>query len=186
MKKIKRGTLYQRIVDWLPEVVFEEYRQKTTCIPASYHALEILQHAGIRARLQCVDAVAMNAQFFRWKFQSDPYAPMPPDAWSVGVTHANPDETGFLSHLVVVSKGVLIDCSAGQLSRPERGMTIPSGLWVKPHAPLAKGYQWQQGSALVTYLPSPERVPPMWRLDPAATARVRERIRREIIRGRFG
>ena len=53
-------------------------------------------------------------------------------------------------------------------------MPVPDGLMV------VKG-EWQDETTVVTYQPSPEPVPPMWVLDPEATARTRARIKKEIL-----
>jgi hypothetical protein len=176
---MKRSDMLDLVVARLPPIVFKEYGQMTVCIPAAYHCQEILRAKGIPARLASMNVVAMNTTFQQWyegQGQGD-QAPLPPKAWSVGVTENNPDGEGYLSHLVVVSKGKVIDCASGQLSRPQHDMPIPGGLVVKP------GVVWGDGeSSLIIYEPSKEPVPPMWRLDPDATARVRERIQVEILK----
>jgi hypothetical protein len=175
---VKRSELLELVVARLPKIVAEEYGQITVCIPAAYHCKEILRAKGIPARLSSMNVIAMNTIFQEWyesRGQGDP-GPMPPEAWSVGITESNPDGEGYLSHLVCVSKGVILDCASGQLSRPQHNMPIPEGLIVKP------GVMYHDGeSSRIIYQPSKEPVPPMWRLDPEATARVRERIRKEIL-----
>lgn len=174
---MKRALLLSRLVNGLPAIVWEEYGRRDTCIPAAYHVVETLRELGIPARVESMDAVAMNWPFVEWvKRRSEGFHdPMPPYAWSVGVTHHNPDDDGYLSHLVAKHKGKVIDCAAGQLSRPRRGMPVPDGL-------LVSNGVWHGDTTIVTYEPSPEPVPPMWSLDPRATARVRERIAAELLR----
>ena len=173
---MRRKDLCELVVARLPSIVFEEYGRKDVCIPAAYHCKEILRAKGIPARLASMDAIAMNWHFVQWlrRRSEGHHDPMPPYAWSVGLTHNNPDAEGYLSHLVCVSKGKVLDCAAGQMSRPKRGMPVPDGLMV------VKG-EWQDDLTVVTYRPSPEPVPPMWVLDPEATARVRERMGKEIL-----
>lgn len=154
--------------------MFEEYGQKTVCIPAAYHCKEILRSRGIPARLSSMNVIAMNQEFLEWRKREDS-SPMPPGAWSVGITENNPDGEGYLSHLVCVSKGLILDCAAGQLSRPQHGMPMPDGLIVKPNI------SYSDGEGTIVYYPSKEPVPPMWRLDPEATARTRARIQKEIL-----
>jgi hypothetical protein len=175
---MKRGELLDLVVARLPPIVIEEYGQVTVCIPAAYHCKEILRARGIPARLASMNVVAMNKTFVEWRERQesgDP-TPMPPKAWSVGITENNPDAEGYLSHLVVVSKGKIIDCASGQLSRPQHRMQIPDGLIVKPDLAYMNDEE-----ALIIYKSSKEQVPPMWVLDPDATARVRERIQEEIL-----
>jgi hypothetical protein len=173
---MKRSELFARLVAQLPSIVFAEYGRKDVCIPAAYHCQEILRAKGIPARLASMDAVAMNWAFVEWVSRrvDGHYDPMPHYAWSVGITHRNPDREGYLSHLVCVSKGKVFDCAAGAMSRPKRGMPVPAGLMVT-------GGKWHDDETVVTYEPSPEPIPPMWRLDPIATARVQERIKKEIL-----
>lgn len=173
---MKRRALYGLLVNKLPAIVWQEYGRRDTCIPAAYHAVETLRSRGVPARVASMDAIAMNWPFVDWLKRRDTgfHDPMPPYAWSVGVTHDNPDADGYLSHLVCVSKGRVLDCAAGQLSRPRRGMPVPDGLLVSEQV-------WSGDQTIVTYRPSPERVPPMWQLDPDATARVRQRIAAEIL-----
>jgi len=173
---VRRSELYARLVAQLPAIVFQEYQQRTVCIPASYHAAETLRSRGIPARVASMDAIAMNWPFADWaaRRMEGFHDPMPPYAWSVGVTHDNPGGKGFLSHLVCVSKGRVLDCAAGQLSRPAQGMPVPDGL-------LVTNGIWRSDTTVVSYNASPEPVPPMWRLDPGATARVRQRIAREVL-----
>jgi hypothetical protein len=175
-KPLTRSQLLRRTVERLPRIVWEEYGQRDTCIPASYHAAETLRSSGVPARVASMDAIAMNWPFAEWWMRREEGHPdpMPPWAWSVGVTHSNPDGRGYLSHLVCVSKGRILDCAAGQLSRPQRGMPVPAGL-------LVRGGRWSSETTLVTYRPSPEPVPPMWSLNPGATARTRQRIAAEIL-----
>ncbi len=172
---MRRSELLRALVAELPPIVFEEYGRKDTCIPAAYHAYEVLRARGCPARLATMNAVAMNTAFAEW-VTGNPYDPMPPWAWSVGITEQNPSNEGpqdFLSHLVVRSKGKIIDCAAGGMSRPKRDMPVPPGL-------LVTGGAWDSETTIVSYQPSSEPVPPMWVLDPQATARVRERINQAI------
>ena len=173
---MKRSELFARLVAQLPSIVFAEYGRKDVCIPAAYHCQETLRDKGIPARLASMDAIAMNWRFVQWlrRRTEGHHDPMPPYAWSVGITHKNPDRDGYLSHLVCVSKGKVFDCAAGAMSRPKRGMPVPAGLMV------VNG-EWQDDTTVVTYRPSPEPVPPMWVLDPIATARVQARIKKEIL-----
>lgn len=177
---VTRQELLRRIVDRLPAIVTEEYGQLTTCIPASYHAFETLRALGIPARLASMDTIAMNLPFVGWleAKETDPALPMPEGAWSVGVTHTNPDKDGYCSHLVARTKGVILDCAAGQLSRPQHDMPVPPGI-------MLKGGLWQSAATIVSYRPSPEPVPPMWVLDPEATRRTRARINEEIVATRY-
>lgn len=170
-----RKDLCELVVARLPSIVFEEYGEKTVCIPAAYHCREILRAKGIPARLSSMNVVAMNTIFQEW-YEREDESPMPEKAWSVGVTENNPDGEGYLSHLVVVSKGLILDCAAGQLSRPQHGMPIPDGLVCKPCVLFTDGE-----TARIIYKPSAEAVPPMWVLDPGATKRTRERIKKEIL-----
>jgi hypothetical protein len=55
-------------------------------------------------------------------------------------------------------------------------MPVPEGLMV------VNG-EWYDDTTVVTYMPSPEPVPPMWVLDPVATECVRRRIKKEILEG---
>lgn len=175
---MKRSELFARLVARLPGIVFAEYGRKDVCIPAAYHCQEILRARGIPARLASMDTVAMNWPFFEFarRRMEGHYDPMPHYAWSVGVTHHNPDKEGYLSHLVCISKGKVFDCAAGAFSRPKHGMPVPAGLMVRGGL-----WRWSDDTTLVTYEPSPEPVPPMWRLDPMAKARVQERIKKEIL-----
>ena len=175
---MKRSKQYARIVERIPGIVFTEYGRKDVCIPAAYHTLETLRALGIPGRLASMDTIAMNWPFADWfnrRAEGHP-DPMPPYAWSVGITHVNPDLDGYLSHLVCVSKGKVLDCAAGGLSRPQRAMPVPDGL-------MAVNGVWRDDTTVVTYKASPEAVPPMWVLDPNATACVRARIKKEILEG---
>lgn len=173
-----RSKQYARLVARLPGIVFAEYGRKDVCIPAAYHALETLRAWGISGRLVSMNTTAMNWPFVEWvsRRADGHYDPMPNYGWSVGIRHDNPDRDGYLSHLVCVSKGKVLDCAAGALSRPERGMPVPEGLMV------VNG-EWYDDTTVVTYMPSPEPVPPMWVLDPVATECVRRRIKKEILEG---
>ncbi len=174
-RKMRRSDLYELVVARLPKIVFQEYDRKDVCIPAAYHCREILRAKGIPARLASMNVVAMNRVFNDW-WQSHDGSPMPPDAWGVGIGTHNKDGEGYVSHLVVVSKGTILDCSAGQMSRPQHNMSIPDGLLCKP------GFLFSDGeSSLIKYEPSDEAVPAIWRLDPRATKRTRERIKEEIL-----
>lgn len=168
---MKRSKLYSRIVERLPDIVTEEYGRDDVCIPASYHALEILRQHGIPASLAVMGCTAANRVWWEW-ITTDPGSEdsMPDDAWSVAIGHRNPNERdgGFNGHVVVRSKGWTIDCSAGAMSRPQRGIVIPPGL-------LCRGNTWHQGETVVLYYPSPLDVPPMWQNAPDATAHVRKR-----------
>jgi hypothetical protein len=172
---MKRGELYERIVERLPGIVVEEYEQTDVCIPASYHALEVLREHGIPASLAVMDCVAANRAWAEWIATSPGEdEPMPEGAHSVGVDSRFPSPLGLGGHLIVRSKGWTIDCSSGQMSRPGRGIVVPPGL-------RCRGLAWQQGDTLVLYRPSSVAVPPMWKGAPEATARVRERIRSEVL-----
>lgn len=174
---MKRSELLARLVQRLPRIVWEEYGQRDTCIPAAYHALATLRERGIPARVASMDVVAMNWPYVEWlKRQSEGHSdPLPPWAWSVGITHRNPHRDGYLSHLVCVTKGKVLDCSAGQMSRPERGMPVPDGL-------LVTNGMWSDETTAVHYTSSPEPVPPMWNGNPLATARTNHRIALEVLR----
>ena len=183
-KRITRSELLDRLVTQLPSMVWQEYEQKDTCIPASYHAYETLRAQKIPARLETFDVIAMNWPFYHWLETlkpEDDHQAWPDGAWAVGVAHKSeeygraPYNQDFHSHLVVVTKGKLLDCSTGQLSRPQHDMPVPDGL-------LLSGREWQDETTVVSYTNSPEAVPPMWRNNPWATERVRERIAEEILR----
>ncbi len=173
---MRRSELYSRIVERLPGIVVEEYAQQDVCIPASYHAFEVLREHGIPASLAVMDCTAANRAWCEWVQTSpEPVDPMPDDAWTVAVRHDMPDQSpGLHGHLVVRSKGWTIDCSSGQMSRPQRGIVVPPGL-------MCRGLSWAEGDTAIFYDPSPVAVPPMWKLAPGATARVRERIRGEVL-----
>lgn len=179
---MKRGTLFRRLVERLPPIVFREYGRRDVCIPAAYHVHEVLRAEGIPARLATYNVIAMNERFRDWFYRREEYGdqcPMPWDAWSVGITSNNPDRAGFLSHLCCVSKGVVIDCAAGGMSRPSKGMPVPGGLLV----PRSGVWESEETRVSVHYSVSEEPVPPMWRLDPLATDRVRARIESEVLCG---
>jgi hypothetical protein len=171
---VKRAELLRALVDRVYPIVREEYRDPACCVPASYHARDVLRARGIPARLAAFDVIAGNSAW--WEFMAaKPENPrdFPEGAWSVGLTHNNPSPApGHNLHLCVVSKGAIVDCSIGQMSRPARGLTLPPGLLV-PRA--ARGL-WSGDGVAVHYRPSPLPVPPNWRNDPEAAARVRRRL----------
>lgn len=117
--------------------ILEEHFHPDCCIAATRHGIEALRYFGVEAQPVKVQTFAGNADWIRWIEQlaaagrSPDDEAMPDGSWSVGIdlsadgVRATSARGRYPGHLVFVADGFLIDLSLGQMSRPERGMTLP-------------------------------------------------------------
>lgn len=177
--------------------------EQNSCITATAVGVAALTRLGVSCRpLPCAawagNAAALPAFIER--------RPLPLDGWSVGIdpdapASAVPDRgasytepyrrgpSGWNGHLVIAGDSWVLDLTAAQFHRPQRGIVVPGPVLIDPADPTKSvAAPLPDGGALIL-LPRPElarwRRSPAWRDDdvPAVAAdvvaKIVERIDRE-------
>lgn len=133
-------------------VTLSEFTTVNTCILTTRLGVEVLTHYGLSAKAQPVRVAAWNREGITLHLRKVPHSQWPESAWSVGIegTGVSDRSTGaWDGHLVVVLRNpsrtrTLIDLTADQLSRPQRGIDI-SGPILMDLTPV-----WAPGDMLFT------------------------------------
>lgn len=154
----------QAVEEWNSEGI------NRACILGTRALIETLAYFGIRAKPVSVDLLAANASAIAAIEAGIPQSEWPDDWWTVGVdgTTQGPDPGGYNGHLVAIAEGkYLVDPTARQFDRPDKGIYIPAPL-VGPFHPNQRSvaYEADEGSALV-YRPHGRKDwhrAPAWRL----------------------
>jgi hypothetical protein len=118
------------------ELTLGTYSAVNSCISSSRILLEVLQRRGISGRVMPVSAGAFNETAARLVLDGVPMQEWPDEAWSVGIgaiAEVGP-QGGWDGHLVVIARSsaehdlgaprVLLDPTADQMDRPERGIIV--------------------------------------------------------------
>ncbi len=105
--------------------VIAERFAKACCLNATRVLIEVFRDFGIPARAMVVRCVAANAEFIA----SVPVGAQTPEgAWAVDSGLPNGvSGTDWNGHVVVFVRGVLVDLSTGNFSRPAKGIHVPDG-----------------------------------------------------------
>lgn len=143
--------------------------EASNCIQVSRLGVDVLHRYGVDAKAQPVSVAAYTRKGYELQQRGVPISQWPDDAWSVGVMgtgKSDPDTRRWDGHLVIVvrnpnRKRTLIDLSADQMNRPQRGIHIEGpvfmdieGLW-SPKDPLFTlvGQNKPTGPTIVRYAP---------------------------------
>lgn len=145
-----------------------------SCLMSTRVFIAAARYFGIFAKPVPVTVAHLNHAMVQAMDADLPKDEYPPEAWSVGVAGTGRfgrygDPKGWDGHMIAVADGALIDPSADQFSRPEKGMPLepfaarcPSG-WgsagssplvfssdttgsVLRYAPMADPGPWRQGA----------------------------------------
>lgn len=110
-----------------------------SCLISTRVVLDVAAVAGIPAVPQECNTYAANAKAAKLVDDDVPFTDWPPSAWSVGVVQANGDTTrgGWNGAHMVALLGpagdrLLVDVSAEQFARPNKGILVPGGSVVAP------------------------------------------------------
>jgi len=120
------------------EIVLAEY-QRDSCISSSLIGQRVLDHYKVKARAVASVVAAYNDPGLQMSRTNIPPSQWPDEAWSVGVQGSgvmNLDTKRYDGHVVLILKPqgsprVLLDLSADQLDRPERGLRVPGPVAVE-------------------------------------------------------
>jgi hypothetical protein len=147
VKKLRRRLAEtDRIVESYSEVAGPVFAREFTpdcCLNATWIALHVFRQLGLTARPMSVRALACNRSYLM-ALESN-FKEHHPFAWSVmlDVEEAS-DMPGWPGHVVAIVEGrLLVDSSAGQMSRPMKGIVVPQ-IVVAP---------WKDGRELQLQLP---------------------------------
>ncbi len=157
--------------------VLRQCYQKNCCIAATRVGLEALKPFGIAGRPMPAKVVATNAAR-NYELVIDDTCVGP----------------GYSGHLVIVGKIkgqlFLLDLSAAQLDRPERGINVPSSILVLPPPDFEFEGAWEMPlsdgeGGLITYSAYPNAPDftkaPVWALPSYAHQEIFERMRFELV-----
>lgn len=123
---------------WQNEVA--EQVSPWSCVLAARLVTKALQTLDVPCDILRCDALALNDEAVFYFSQGVPIADWSPTAWTVGA-NSNPKSEGthltvrwegggFDGHLIVVAQGHIIDLTAYQFDRPERGIVTGGSLLV--------------------------------------------------------
>ena len=142
------------------------------CIGATRIGLRVLQRFGIAGQPTVTLALAGNASFKRWVDGGQVGDPAS-DARFVGIDeHATP-AAGFAGHLIITGKAqgehYLLDLSAPQLDRPEKGIFVPGPVLLRFDRPFEALTVTLSDGAFLTYEQHPNKAlsfeqAPDWRI----------------------
>lgn len=172
---------------WLMQVATtttQEFRASYVT-PEQNHCIEwarvqqlALEALGVRSRAVPVEVMAGNEAAAAQLFDNSPMTPAleAKGAWTVGVTH-QVQGSGWPGHLVLavsVPDGggrVLLDGTAGQFSRPAKGMSVPDGLMLTLPSLWVEPVYARPQTGIIRYSPMPPQVDAArtWRESPAWT-----------------
>lgn len=115
------------------------------CILASRTAVETFRYFGVDAEAVPVTVIVCNAVAFPLLQSEVPLADWPETAWSIGVGLGGTNPTGYEAHMVVRIPDVAwVDLTAGQFSRPQRGIPVPDVIWLEAtNGTDGPGRQWR-------------------------------------------
>lgn len=179
------------VVDVWPDDAHTVHDARGTCIESVRMVLPVLGRLGVACKpLPC--AVWAGNQLAWQLFQAGVrVADWPPEAHSVGV---DPDqghrrgERGWNGHLVVAGDDWLLDLTAPQLHRPDRGVNVRGAVLATdtPAPPRDRPLVLGADDTTLIYTPRPElarwRVTDAWRQDVPAdlTAAIVQRVHRRL------
>jgi len=114
--------------DWKSNVAKEI--RPGVCILASATITEALTYFGVPAVPVAADVTFFNAVAWKLFDAAVPTPEWPPEAWSVGCSHATPmggAAKGYNGHVVVVlgDHEILVDATSKQFNRPSRDLKVP-------------------------------------------------------------
>lgn len=120
------------------EIVLTEY-SRDSCIASSLIGQKVLAHYKVQARPVAAAVAAYNEPGLQMSRTNLPPNEWPEEAWSVGVQGSgvmNMDTKRYDGHVVLILKPqgsprVLLDLSADQMDRPERGLRVPGPVAVE-------------------------------------------------------
>lgn len=120
------------------EIVLSEYG-RDSCIASSLIGQQVLAHFKVQARAVSSAVSAYNDLAMKMTSTNLPPQEWPDEAWSVGVQGSgvmNMETKRYDGHVVLIVKPqgsprVLLDLSADQLDRPERGLRVPGPVAVE-------------------------------------------------------
>lgn len=100
-----------------------------SCLMSTRVLIETAKYFGVYAKPVPVKTAFLNGAAIAAMEQELPLEQWPDDAWSVGIEGTGQkgvrnDPKGWDGHMVAVTKTVLVDPSADQMSRPEKGMPL--------------------------------------------------------------
>lgn len=132
--------------------------QPSACIAASAVLFEAATYFGHDANVLAVDTIAANPEAIAQLDAGTPVDDWPDEAWSVGTSH---DERcgipgRYDGHVVCIVDGTLVDLTAGQMSRPKRGLVIPEVI-VADGSLASEGEIDLPGGHRITYVARPEQ-----------------------------
>ena len=122
-----------------PRKIAMKFRQDC-CIAATRIAVRVLTANGYQAMAQPTKLVVYNKALWTRIVSRGFNGEFAPDEWSVGIGYGVPvsqpsDRIPYDAHLVAIVKddtaSYIVDLSFGQVSRPNRQMTMPQALAVR-------------------------------------------------------
>lgn len=154
----------QAVEEWNSEGIHR------ACILGTRALIETLAYFGVTGKPLSVDLLAANAPAINGMREGVPQSAWPDNWWTIGVDGTDGkrgEPGGYDGHLVVIADGWLVDPTARQFDRPDKGIMIPAPLVGEYHPEhKAVAYEADEGSVIV-YRPSKRRDwhrAPAWRL----------------------
>jgi hypothetical protein len=148
------------VLDWLrrevpPYVAAELGGKRDSCVLSTRVGYDVCRYFGVQAKPTVVRAFAFNEAWARVADEQPELLADPDDAkwedarmegaWALAIDEEDHGTPGrFAGHLVLVAAGEpdwFLDLTAGQFSRPERGLTIPDAIWTVAPAGFVGGHE---------------------------------------------
>lgn len=168
------------------EFTLRKYVNSTSCIETSYLFARTAHYLGLETMRVVCQAMAYSPllaqELNKPEMSPDQIKKLigQPGYWSVGVGlmqfpgdfvgRSEPQKNRFVGHVTCIAGDTLVDGSADQMSRPEKGLIVPRVLSTTVELPLAKGGKTllvTTSGAVIQYIFHPEVTVPMPRTDKA-------------------
>lgn len=115
------------------DALYEQGYEPSACILGTRVLIDVLAYFGVEGSALPVRVLVLNQAGAEQMEKGIPISEWPDEAWSVGVDDRNPDNPTveearakwrFPAHLVVQANGYLLDPTADQMDRPQRGLRV--------------------------------------------------------------
>jgi hypothetical protein len=155
-----------QVVEWLAElwpVVTAEGLKANHCILAARVAVEVGTYFGVPITERAACCLVANTKGWRLILAEVPVADWPDDAWSLGIDPRDPRNdglNGYAGHVIAESAHYLLDLSAAQFNRPERGLVIDEPMILPRPDPPDTTETWTYGGpngTVMVYAPLADR-----------------------------